>query len=229
MGKITGQEKREQLPEKVLLLYEAVLRLMKDGADVQGMKVADITDAAGIGKGTAYDYFDSKEEIIVYALLFFAEEFMEKLARGIEARPTFKARVEYALNPVDIHKEEGVCILRVVNLLFEPSQTGQLLRERVHERKKRGNCPPLLVSRRVVEEGIAAGEIRSDLPVGYLSYSLITKFVSYYAIAADILNQDGKPMLFDSGEMTKEEFHRCTINGILEEFQYSSRCASAFV
>lgn len=38
MGKITGQETKEQLPKKVLLLYEAVQKLIEEGADIAGMK-----------------------------------------------------------------------------------------------------------------------------------------------------------------------------------------------
>ena len=48
MGKITGYESREQLPEKVLLLYEAVLDFVSKGEDITGLKVADITTRAGI-------------------------------------------------------------------------------------------------------------------------------------------------------------------------------------
>ena len=52
------------LPEKVRLLYEAVLAMVTDGWDINRMKVSDITAQAGIGKGTAYEYFSSKEEIL---------------------------------------------------------------------------------------------------------------------------------------------------------------------
>lgn len=55
---------------KVALLYEAVLELLFEGHDISTMKVADITGKAGIGKGTAYEYFSSREEIIVQALLW---------------------------------------------------------------------------------------------------------------------------------------------------------------
>ena len=46
---------------KVLALYRGVLELLDEGADVNTIKVSDITAKAGIGKGTAYDYFKSRE------------------------------------------------------------------------------------------------------------------------------------------------------------------------
>ncbi len=50
-------ETENELKPKVRALYEAVLELLNENADISTMKVSDITSRAGIGKGTAYDYF----------------------------------------------------------------------------------------------------------------------------------------------------------------------------
>ena len=63
-------------PEKVLLMYQAVSELLRDQNDIAKIKVADITSRAGIGKGTAYEYFSSKEDLIANALL---HEYSEKV------------------------------------------------------------------------------------------------------------------------------------------------------
>ena len=47
--------------QKVLALYQAVIEFINEGCDINTLKVADITGRAGIGKGTAYEYFSSKE------------------------------------------------------------------------------------------------------------------------------------------------------------------------
>ena len=67
---MNGRYENGALPEKVRLLYEAVLAMVTDGWDINRMKVSDITAQAGIGKGTAYEYFSSKEEIIANAVLY---------------------------------------------------------------------------------------------------------------------------------------------------------------
>ena len=64
---MNGRYENGALPEKVRLLYEAVLAMVTNGWDINRMKVSDITAQAGIGKGTAYEYFSSKEEIIANA------------------------------------------------------------------------------------------------------------------------------------------------------------------
>ena len=58
---MNGRYENGALPEKVRLLYEAVLAMVTDGWDINRMKVSDITAQAGIGKGTAYEYFSSKD------------------------------------------------------------------------------------------------------------------------------------------------------------------------
>ena len=45
-------------------IYQAALGLIAQGASPAAMKVQDIAQAAGIGKGTVYEYFSSKEEIL---------------------------------------------------------------------------------------------------------------------------------------------------------------------
>lgn len=50
--------------ERETAIYQAALGLIADGASPAAMKVQDIAQAAGIGKGTVYEYFSSKEEIL---------------------------------------------------------------------------------------------------------------------------------------------------------------------
>ena len=69
-------------PEKVRLMYKAVSQLLKGDRELSSIKVQDITQKAGIGKGTAYEYFSSKEEIIANALMF---EYANKIALLVES------------------------------------------------------------------------------------------------------------------------------------------------
>ena len=49
----------ENLPEKEAKIYIAVGELIKEGRDINDMKVSEISNRAGIGKGTTYEYFQS--------------------------------------------------------------------------------------------------------------------------------------------------------------------------
>lgn len=51
------------MTDKRTLIIESVLKLAKQGVDVTEATIQNIADEAGIGKGTIYEYFSSKDEI----------------------------------------------------------------------------------------------------------------------------------------------------------------------
>ena len=55
--------KPEYTPKETAV-FEAVMRLAGRGVDLAGVKVQQIADEANMGKGTLYEYFKSKEEIL---------------------------------------------------------------------------------------------------------------------------------------------------------------------
>jgi len=55
--------KPEYTPKEIAV-FEAVMRLAGRGADLAAVKVQQIADEAGMGKGTLYEYFTSKDEIL---------------------------------------------------------------------------------------------------------------------------------------------------------------------
>ena len=54
-------------PKKARLMFEAVIGYVHEKIDPGSLTVQDITARAGVGKGTAYEYFSSKEELIALA------------------------------------------------------------------------------------------------------------------------------------------------------------------
>ena len=49
--------------EKKTQVYLGVISLVQQGRSLNELKVSEIAVASGIGKGTCYEYFSSKEEI----------------------------------------------------------------------------------------------------------------------------------------------------------------------
>ena len=95
---------------KVLALYRGVLELLDEGADVNSIKVSDITAKAGIGKGTAYDYFKSREEIIACALLYDVEQKIEEEKEELDRHQGFSKKVIYAFDEyAAVSGAEGFC------------------------------------------------------------------------------------------------------------------------
>ena len=69
---------------KVVAIYEAVNRLIGEGRDVSQIIVSDIAHEAGIGKGTIYDYFENKEEIIGRALYYQLNIIIENILSALD-------------------------------------------------------------------------------------------------------------------------------------------------
>ena len=91
--------------QKVLAMYQAVIEFINEGCDINTLKVADITGRAGIGKGTAYEYFSSKEEIISSAILYYVKVCFEKLQVISTDNRTFQQKINEVM---DCIVEEGV-------------------------------------------------------------------------------------------------------------------------
>lgn len=85
-------------PEKVCLMYQAVVEMLNENCDINTMKVSDITARAGIGKGTAYEYFTSKEELITRAIIYDVTEKIELMKQIIEGSGNFRQKVEAILD-----------------------------------------------------------------------------------------------------------------------------------
>ena len=90
--------------EKQILIFDGVMTLLREGQPVHELKVADITESAGIGKSTAYEYFTSKEEIIREALAYHLRENFRRFAAYVFSAGTFRDMIRNALD----HMEESL-------------------------------------------------------------------------------------------------------------------------
>ena len=88
-------------PEKVLAMYRAVVDLINEGNDIRVLKVSYITGRAGIGKGTAYEYFSSKEEIISSSVLYYAQTCVEKLKAITESDHGFCEKINEVMDFIE--------------------------------------------------------------------------------------------------------------------------------
>lgn len=76
--------------DKRILIYEAALSLIYENYDLSRIKVADIAARANIGKGTVYEYFQSKEQVIGEALIHQAKKSIGFIESLIEENKGFR-------------------------------------------------------------------------------------------------------------------------------------------
>ena len=152
------------MPPKVTAMYRAVSTLLREDKDISEMSVSMITGLAGIGKGTAYEYFDSKEEIIVCALLYEIRTVTEQASHQIQTCPDLETQIHRMLLLVEEHSQCVDAIMAFLHLLTDHSKEGNLLRQRIAEQKENGPVD-LLVRQR--DSARAKGELREDIPLSY--------------------------------------------------------------
>jgi len=178
MGKITGLEAEREIPTKVLMMYQAVEALIKEGADINDIRVSTVTEKAGIGKGTAYDYFDTKEDILACAILFYIRKAMEELEKALQTFDSFAEQVNYLLGEIAGKGCGRQCILHYIHMMTDNSALSRMVQEKVQS-KEAEFCLLHGVFAQMLQRGINRGEIRKDLPLDYMVYLLFSKILSY--------------------------------------------------
>ena len=194
MGKMmdTGGE----MPPKVLQMYRAVMELIEEGEDIADLKVSTITDKAGIGKGTAYEYFETKDEIVVSAIVYYMQFFFGKLHEELMRREIFRERLAYLLDEVEKVRGRKVCFFRFLHFLSNTSEFSVLIRNKLREEGFEPYLPMHFLSE-MVKQARENNEIASEAPVDYLVCFLMAQLMNYtltVSIGADILGTDSKGM-----------------------------------
>ena len=74
-------------------VYEAVINLVRTGKSYHNMKVSDIAVEAGIGKGTIYEYFDSRDTLIAETVMYFLDRYLKQAVELINSEKSFEKRM----------------------------------------------------------------------------------------------------------------------------------------
>lgn len=178
MGRITGLERESEVPPKVQQIYRAVLELIEEGADLTNLRVSAITDRAGIGKGTAYEYFDTKEEILACAVVNHLQKLFDWLENQLLQRESFEEQLDFLLD--ELGKKDGrrFCFLRFVHILTDHSEFSQMVQQKLNSENFEPYMP-MTVFRNVLQRAVDRGELRRDLPPDYMVYCVFSHLVAY--------------------------------------------------
>ncbi len=101
---------------KQLDIINATIRLLNSGKDLNKITVQEIADFAGIGKGSIYDHFKSKDEILNSTIIKkFSDGFIE-LHEVVKQNLEFRDKVFafYDLLIADIKSQSSLSILNLI-------------------------------------------------------------------------------------------------------------------
>lgn len=210
-GKITGFERQEELPEKVLLLYRAVGELIEEGADVSKTCVLAITKRAGIGKGTAYDYFETKEDMIACALVFYAKRAAEKISSALLKQKDFEQQLLFMMDEIEKEGKKQHCFIRFVHVMTDNNEISRLVREKL-TRDSQGAYLPSALLGDVIQRARQRGEIKAEVSDDYLIFSVFARLMTYMVCVCTR----------DCFKVEPERIRLLVFEGILQEFSGKS-------
>lgn len=111
-------ERITEPPEKVLKMYAAVMGFLHEERDMGSLKVSEITTRAGIGKGTAYEYFSSKEELLSYAMMWGILNKLHELAEAVSRKKNFREKVFCVFDWLEAYKEYANIMIQIIKGTF---------------------------------------------------------------------------------------------------------------
>ena len=143
-------------------LFRAALQLFAEKGFVE-TTVEDITEAADLGKGTFFNYFPSKDHI----LLAFGEMQLGKLEAAIEAaRRTNEPMPEFLRGLGTRMTQEPVRNPAIIRALLQAYLSTTPVREAMMDLQKRVHA----LHSQMIRLGQERGEIRNDLPAEEIAF-----------------------------------------------------------
>ena len=79
--------------QKELMIFQGVSKLASQGKSIYTVTAQQIASAAGVGKGTIYEYFSTKEEIIAKAIIYSIEQENIQLKKAVATATNFEGKI----------------------------------------------------------------------------------------------------------------------------------------
>ena len=208
---------REYLP-KEKAIYHAVIELFEEGADINNLTVAEITGKAGIGKGTAYEYFSGKEEMIAKAFLYNGEEFCKQLYEGMCKGKNISDKIDYVLLTIEQHMPRANCIFRLLHMLSDNSPISKWIKKLVEQKSLSGEIPAVDVIKRVLNDELQGRVVLSEEKMAYLVFRIYSKVFCY-----GMLLKDGRYENAEQREVMRGMVNKGICREIEEIFSFSEQ------
>lgn len=191
---------------KIEKMYRAVSGFLRDGVNVSTIKVSDITERAGIGKGTAYEYFQSKEEIIANAIDWNMEYRTKELTGRIESVKGFRDKIHQVFHWIEDNIAEGDCCMRFFKAKEELHDTQKTCAEDFCcENSESARLERVLDL--LWDSAVREGRWEEEKSRTAFDTSMISAFIGYFVYLSHMEQQ---------GDITREELKEFIYKGLLQ-------------
>ncbi len=172
--------KNELMPEKKIKIFNALFELIKRGEALDNIKVSDIAAEADIGKGTVYQYFESKEQIIGQALMYHISSSASSIIGTMRQSDTFEKRVCSVMDTVERRIQ---LIPSSLDLLFFNIGVSSMKEYLKDERERLENFHLMITDEfnELIELGISDGVIDSNIDFNYARHVFSSAMMGYFS------------------------------------------------
>ena len=158
---------------KEVAAFDGLFRLAATGKQFSSIKVQDIATAAGIGKGTLYEYFSSKEEILARAILYALERALGWLEEQLQGEISLYHMLETFLDMLEKERILPVTALSALNTSVSAEQK-QELNQKYQDRIQKIFRRMKQCEQQFFEAGRRNGEIDPILDDSFCEYVIVS-------------------------------------------------------
>ncbi|MGL5692785.1 MAG: TetR/AcrR family transcriptional regulator [Peptostreptococcaceae bacterium] len=179
--------------QKEILIFEGFGKLVDEGFSLNNIKVSDIAKAAGIGKGTIYEYFKTKEEVIAKSICYKMNLGFANIVAKSDEEETFEEKCKKSFEEIMKFMSSNFHYFQVMITNKEIQEIMGLGKEENNEIVELRNYVLSLLDP-TISLGIQEGIINSDLDTNYIK----CVFISVCSGISTIIN-------FKFGKITQED------------------------
>ena len=164
---------QRQYTKKELLIFEGFKKIVTNNSNINTIKVSDIAKAAGIGKGTVYEYFKSKDEIIAKSIIYNFKVDLKNTIEVIKEVSSFKQKCNHLFHHSINSRKFIFPSLRILYNQVIPKEFNNIITEDFSEILELKTQLNNLLDY-VINTGIRENIINKDLSRDYQRYVLIS-------------------------------------------------------
>ncbi len=164
--------------DKIIAIYHAVEDFIAEGADLSSMRVSDIAAKAGIGKGTTYEYFASKEELVVKAMVYLVGSMTKRIINNMEKLDSFQDKFMLLLEEMEEKVKQRACILKYFHMLGDLNLCDRM-QEVLLDNKEANEFNPMQIIRYLIRQGKEEGLIGERYSESYTEAAIFSKIIAF--------------------------------------------------
>lgn len=170
--------REEKKSDKIIAIYHAIEDLVAEGADISSMRVSDIAAKAGIGKGTTYEYFSSKEEMVVKAMIYLVDSMVKRILFRMEELDSFQDKFLLLLGEMEEKVRQRACILKYLHMLSDMNLCQQM-HDLLLDNKEAEEANPMRIIRYLAEQGRKDGVIGNMFLNEYVETAIFSRMIAF--------------------------------------------------